>query len=282
MRRSARAVLGFARQAACSGLVHAEGTVMTATSCSSSAALLPPAAAASGRAAAAAALPAVRCFAATARPQHNAEPAAAEQQQQQQQQRAYERTCWQCGTPLSAHDQFFCPECESVQPASGDPQYYQVFDLGEQRFDVDAPDLEQRYRALQRRLHPDKFSTASPLEQEYAHQQAAVVNQAYDVLKKPLRRAHYILNQAGLGACEGMTITDPELLMYVMEAREDVEGAADKAQLARLLDQNTALKDKCIQELATAFRAGDLLHAAELTTQLRYICRIREAIVEKL
>lgn len=34
---------------------------------------------------------------------------------------------------------------------------------------------------------------ASPLEKEYAHQQAAVVNAAYDVLKKPLRRAHYIV-----------------------------------------------------------------------------------------
>lgn len=105
---------------------------------------------------------------------------------------------------------------------------------GEQRFDVDVPDLERRYKALQRRLHPDKFSTASSLEQEYAHQQArqrppalapsgelrgfrrparvvprrllpwplplpstlqaAVVNQAYDVLKAPLRRAHYIVS----------------------------------------------------------------------------------------
>lgn len=167
-------------------------------------------------------------------------------------------------------------------PASADPQYYQVFDLGERRFDVNVPDLERRYKALQRRLHPDKFSTASALEREYAHQQAAVVNQAYDVLKKPLRRAHYILNQAGLGACEGMTITDPELLMYVMEAREDVEGAGDAAQLQGLLEQNTAVKDRCIEELAAAFRAGDLQLAAELTTQLRYICRIREAIVDKL
>lgn len=37
-----------------------------------------------------------------------------------------------------------------------------------------------------------------------------------------------------------------------------------------------------VQELAAAFRAGDLQLAAELTTQLRYICRIREAIVDKL
>lgn len=36
------------------------------------------------------------------------------------------------------------------------------------------------------------------------------------------------------------------------------------------------------QELAQAFAAGDLSHAAELTTQLRYVCRIKEAILDKM
>jgi curved DNA-binding protein CbpA len=44
------------------------------------------------------------------------------------------------------------------------------------------------------RLHPDRFGMASPLEREHAAQQAAAVNQAYDVLKRPLRRAHYIVS----------------------------------------------------------------------------------------
>ena len=38
----------------------------------------------------------------------------------------------------------------------------------------------------------------------------------------------------------------------------------------------------CPQELGAAFGAGDLPHAAELTTQLRYITRIKEAIADKL
>jgi hypothetical protein len=37
-----------------------------------------------------------------------------------------------------------------------------------------------------------------------------------------------------------------------------------------------------VQELRAAFAGSDLQHAAELTTQLRYICRIREAIVDKM
>jgi molecular chaperone HscB len=38
-------------------------------------------------------------------------------------------------------------------------------------FDLDPSQLEQTYKGLQKQLHPDKFSTASSLEQEYAHQQ---------------------------------------------------------------------------------------------------------------
>ena len=43
-----------------------------------------------------------------------------------------------------------------------------------------------------------------------------------------------------------------------------------------------ALLAVCAQELGAAFAAGDLPHAAELTTQLRYITRIKEAIADKL
>lgn len=61
-------------------------------------------------------------------------------------------------------------------------------------FDLDSERLEQRYKELQRRLHPDRFTIHSELEREYSDQQAALVNQAYDVLKRPLRRAHYIVS----------------------------------------------------------------------------------------
>lgn len=187
---------------------------------------------------------------------------------------------------MGSHDLFFCPGCGSVQPANMDTasdQYFQMFGMDEPVFSLDPQQLEKTYKGLQRQLHPDKFSTASPLEKEYAHQQAAVVNAAYDVLKKPLRRAHYILNHEGFGACEGMTITDPELLMSVMEAREEVEEAgSDRAVLQPLLDRMQGLEAGCVQELAQAFAAGDLSHAAELTTQLRYICRIKEAILDKM
>ena len=56
------------------------------------------------------------------------------------------------------------------------------------------------------------------------------------------------LNHKGFGACEGMTITDPELLMSVMEAREEVEEAgSDRAVLQPLLDRMQGLEAGCVQ-----------------------------------
>ena len=45
-----------------------------------------------------------------------------------------------------------------------------------------------------------------------------------------------------------MTITDPELLMSVMEAREEVEEAgSDRAALQPLLERMQALEASCVQ-----------------------------------
>ena len=44
-----------------------------------------------------------------------------------------------------------------------------------------------------------------------------------------------------------MTITDPHLLMYVMEAREEVEGASEPQRLQALQRENADMEAKCIQ-----------------------------------
>ncbi len=60
-------------------------------------------------------------------------------------------------------------------------------------FDVDVTELERTYKAMQRRLHPDKFSTANPKERAHSEDQAALVNQAYSTLRTPLARARYLV-----------------------------------------------------------------------------------------
>ena len=55
--------------------------------------------------------------------------------------------------------------------------------------ELDISVLEQRYRDLQRQLHPDKFAQASSSERRSALSRAMSVNDAYRVLKDELKRA---------------------------------------------------------------------------------------------
>lgn len=79
------------------------------------------------------------------------------------------------------------PRCH---PCSSSPTY-----------DVDTSSLEKRYKLLQWQLHPDKAVGKTPEEKAFSAEQAALVNQAYGVLRAPLPRANYLVrSQHGAAA----------------------------------------------------------------------------------
>ena len=98
-------------------------------------------------------------------------------------------------------------------------------------FDVDAQQLAERYRELQRILHPDRYANASDRERRLSIQHAAQVNEAFQKLKSSLRRARYLLQLKGVEFDdEKETHLDPAFLMEQMELREalaDVRAEAD-------------------------------------------------------
>jgi molecular chaperone HscB len=198
--------------------------------------------------------------------------------------------CWSCGASLSAEKPdpngsghtFFCPSCGKIQPLSHDSDHFALFQYQAPTFIISPEDLESRYKRLQGKLHPDRFATMPPQEQEHSADQAAAVNQAYHILRQPLRRAQYILTLSGLGACESLTITDPELLEAAMEAREEVDAAESVEELKKLLEKIEAQEQERVEELAEAFAKGDMDSAGKGTVFLRYLTRIKEAIIEKM
>ncbi|MCW8863305.1 MAG: co-chaperone HscB [Colwellia sp.] len=117
--------------------------------------------------------------------------------------------------------------------------YFQLFDI-EISFDVDLNQLSKTYQNLQKAVHPDKFAHASGQEQLLAVQKSAEINDAYQTLKQPLKRAEYILTLRGVDLPnEQHTFGDTSFLMRQMELREmlddvktakDVDAALDSAQ----------------------------------------------------
>ena len=58
------------------------------------------------------------------------------------------------------------------------------------------------------------------------------------MLLSPLQRAEYILAQHGFALEEGASLSDQQLIMDVLMAREEVEDAADEEELETLRATN--------------------------------------------
>jgi molecular chaperone HscB len=98
--------------------------------------------------------------------------------------------------------------------------YFQLFAI-EVSFDVDINQLSQSFQSLQKAVHPDRFAHASSQEQLLAVQKSAEINDAYQTLKHPLKRAEYILTLRGVDIPnEQKTFSDTGFLMQQMELRE--------------------------------------------------------------
>ena len=183
--------------------------------------------------------------------------------------------CWSCKGPVSERA-LFCSVCGAVQ---GPGQLDHFARLGlPARYDLEVEALERQYFGFQRRLHPDRFATRSAKEKALSQQQATALNEAYEVLKDPMRRAAYLLHRSGAGtAVDGQaTVTDPALLMESMEMRERLAEARDSAAVDERLNEAEDAVAACEAELAQAFAVDDLDRAGQLTTRLKYLSKLAE------
>ncbi len=113
--------------------------------------------------------------------------------------------------------------------------YFELFGLP-QTYQIDTGALAERYREVQRVLHPDRFASASDRERRLSLQGATRVNEAFDTLKDPVRRARYLLSLHGVDTdAQQQTTQDPGFLMEQMELREELEAARSSPEpLVRL------------------------------------------------
>lgn len=123
-------------------------------------------------------------------------------------------------------------------------QYFTLFRI-EPAFDIDTENLEQTYRALAARFHPDKFASASAFEQKQAVMMSSTINDAYRTLKNPIDRAAYLLKTSGIDAdAPEHTAFAPEFLMQQMEWRETLMEARAGNDLESLKNLDNEIRDE--------------------------------------
>jgi molecular chaperone HscB len=159
--------------------------------------------------------------------------------------------------------------------------HFSLFGLP-RRFAVDMSALDERYRELQREVHPDRFATAPAGEQRASMELATRVNDGYRTLKWPLARARYLLELAGVDAAiETNTAMPAEFLAGQMEWREaldEASSAGDATGLDRLDARLRKELDAAFAAVEKEFDRGDAAAAAALVRKLMFLDKLREEI----
>lgn len=143
-------------------------------------------------------------------------------------------------------------------------------------FHINPRELRKEFLHLQSLHHPDKFPAGSVVHQR-AYALSTLLNNAYKTLSDPLLRAQYLLETLYdidvMSEDNSAHPTDPETLMLVMEAQEQLEDAsADGGEevVENLKADNRGRIRETEKELAAAFEAGDADRAKNESVKLKY------------
>jgi molecular chaperone HscB len=151
-------------------------------------------------------------------------------------------------------------------------------------FAIDRAALDARWKDLQREAHPDRFATAPAAAQREAMQWSVRINEAYQRLKDPLKRAAYLceLNGAPIRA-EDNTAMPPAFLMQQMQWREDLDDAETAADLERMAAEVVAARRAMLEALQqTADVQRDFAALAQQVRSLMFVERFASDVDARL
>ena len=143
------------------------------------------------------------------------------------------------------------------------------------QFAQDRARIDARWKEFQREAHPDKFAAQGSTAQRVAMQWSVRINEAYERLKNPLKRASYIceLHGAPINA-ENNTAMPVDFLMQQMAWREALDDAKTIQELEEIASQSKASGHKQLSKIEQTLDVEqDFAAAARQVRSLMFIER---------
>lgn len=136
----------------------------------------------------------------------------------------------------------FSSRNQILKVASLQSNDFELFDVPAQ-FAQDSASLDARWKELQREAHPDRFVAQGAAAQRLAMQWSVRINEAYQRLKHPLKRAVYLceLHDAPIEA-EKNTAMPADFLLQQMQWREALDDADEFQMLEKIAAQTLSSK----------------------------------------
>ncbi|MFM1895597.1 MAG: Fe-S protein assembly co-chaperone HscB [Pseudomonadota bacterium] len=160
--------------------------------------------------------------------------------------------------------------------------YFQVFALPE-TFAVDSDALNRAYRALQEQVHPDRVASGAGAEKLAAVQLSSWLNEAYETLRFPIKRAAYLLEIKGIDSNKvDQSELDPGLLLEQIEWRERLaelpRNDSALGELERLRTEVVGRQDSAYSEFAAALEQARLAQAKKCFHELQYLHKLLQEV----
>jgi molecular chaperone HscB len=149
-------------------------------------------------------------------------------------------------------------------------------------FDVDLPAAEKTHRDLSRALHPDRYVGAGASERRAALAKAVEVNEAWRIVRDPVRRAEALLELSGVAVGENREpAPDPEFLANMLEQRDalaEARGARDLQAVRRLAHEIRGRLHDAESELSRGFARGAARPLLGLLGEVRFYRRFLDEV----
>ena len=162
--------------------------------------------------------------------------------------------------------------------------YFELFEL-DLTFDIDLKLLSSAQQRLQAVYHPDRFVNASERDKRLSVQQASWINEAFETLLKPVKRARYMLELNGLELNdESETTSDTAFLMEQIAIREEIEECRSNADplscCDHIIEKLRSKTDQFESEFVSFFVRGQLDDARISSRKMQFIQRILDQLLD--
>ena len=144
--------------------------------------------------------------------------------------------------------------------------------------------VDARWKELQREAHPDKFAAQGDAAQRLAMQWSVRINEAYQRLKDPVKRAAYLCELHGAPVqAENNTAMPAAFLMQQMAWREALDETHAEPALEALMAEVQSARAQCLTELARMIdEAGDYMQAVGQVRAMMFMDRFATEVRHQL
>ncbi len=160
--------------------------------------------------------------------------------------------------------------------------YFSNFSV-ERSFSVSVAELATRHRELQQNYHPDRYIGADAAKQRRAIQIAAYINEAFETLHSPLKRAIYLLQLEGMEPLSATNTHMPhDFLLQQMSWREQMEDlsqviddvAAAEIALDAMQDELTGVQTQLQTDFAEQYQTQQWQAAETTVRKMQFIHKL--------